>query len=322
MTSSISQESTCVKPILICGLRVAGRTSGARFDNDALGIARLLASLANAHLDGPHLVVIEPTGRSHPALWRALDEAGHGAAPINPHAARRLAEGLGRLAKTAAIYAATLCGIAQRFPPAVRPAPDDITMAIKALYAARASAIKRRAMVRTQDTASDNALVHSLLATGQAGLTTRIKALTAALNARFTAKAETRRTREILMSIPGIGEGAAIAILTELTEIGQASRAEIAALTGTAPMTRQSGTWNGRARTRARTCGERRCLRAALYMPAIVAMTRNPELRAFADRLRGLSRISAGAALRGVFVRTCHPCCPLNAFLTIRSSSE
>ena len=141
-------------------------------------------------------------------------------------------------------------------------------------------------MVRTQDTASDNALVHSLLATGQAGLTTRIKALTAALNARFTAKAETRRTREILMSIPGIGEGAAIAILTELTEIGQASRAEIAALTGTAPMTRQSGTWNGRARTRARTCGERRCLRAALYMPAIVAMTRNPDLKAFADRLR------------------------------------
>ena len=193
-----------------------------------------------------------------------------------------MAEGLGRLAKTDAIDAATLCEIAQRFPPAVRPAPDDITMEIKELYAARASAIKRRAMVRTQDTASDNALVHSLLATGQAGLTTRIKALTAALNARFTAKAETRRTREILMSIPGIGEGAVIAILTELTEIGQASRAEIAALTGTAPMTRQSGTWNGRARTR----GGRRSLRAALHMPAIVAMTRNPDLKAFADRRR------------------------------------
>ena len=71
---------------------------GARFDNDALGIARLLASLANVHLDTPHLVVIEPTGRYHLALWRALDEAGHGAAPINPYAARRLAEGLGRLA--------------------------------------------------------------------------------------------------------------------------------------------------------------------------------------------------------------------------------
>ncbi len=42
----------------------------------------------------------------------------------------------------------------------------------------------------------------------------------------------------------------------------------------------------------------------------------------FADRLRGLSRISAGDASSGVFVRTCHPWCPLNAFLTIRSSSE
>ena len=47
-------------------------------------------------------------------------------------------------------------------------------------------------------------------------------------------------------------------------------------------MTQQSGTWTGRARTK----GGRRPLRAALHMPAIVAMTRNPDVKAFADRLR------------------------------------
>ena len=235
-----------------------------------------------ASLGGVHLVVIEPTGRYHLAVWRALDAAGHRVAPINPCSARKLAEGLGRLAKTDAIDAATLCDIAQRFPPPVRPAPDDITMEIKALYAARASAIKRRAMVRTQETASDNDLVHSLLATEEACLTAQIKTLTTALQRLFTARAGTRRTRDILMSIPGIGEGAAIAILADLPEIGKISRTGIAALTGTAPMTRQSGTWSGRAKAR----GGRRALRSALHMPAIVAMTHNPGLKTFAERLR------------------------------------
>ena len=262
-------------------LRLAGTSKGARFANDPAGIAQLLAALAAAH-PGPHLVVFEPTGRFHLALWRALDDAGHRAAPINPYAARKLAEGLGRLAKTDAVDAATLCEIAQRFPPAARPAPDDMTMEIKELYAANAAAIKRRAMVRTQAKASGNPLVLSLLTAEVASLTAQIKALTATMNRLVLADPTTRRIHEILISIPGIGAGAALAILVRLPEIGHASREEIAALTATAPMTQQSGTWTGRARTK----GGRRALRTALHMPAIVAMTRNPALKTFAERLR------------------------------------
>lgn len=73
-----------------------------RFGNDPAGIAALLAGLG-----APHLVVIEPTGRYHYALWAALAGAGHGAAPINPYRARCLAPcqvgGRGQLAKTDAI---------------------------------------------------------------------------------------------------------------------------------------------------------------------------------------------------------------------------
>lgn len=137
-------------------------------------------------------------------------------------------------------------------------------------------------MVKNEARSSGNPLVLSLLATLEATLTAQLVTLTSALKALFKTRDATRRTQEILTSIPGIGEGTAITLLARLPEIGRASRGEIAALTGTAPMTRESGQWKGRARTK----GGRRDLRAALQMPAIVAMTHNPDLHAFAERLR------------------------------------
>lgn len=258
-------------------LRLSGSPKGRRFANDEVGIAALLA-----HLGLPHLVVIEPTGRYHLALWRALEAAGHGVAPVNPLAARRLAEGMGYLAKTDAVDAFVLSEIARRQAPATSPAPDDFTMEVRELYAARSTAIQKRARVRTQIGAAANPLLLGLLATEEATLTTQIDTLTGALRALLRTRDATRRKHDILTSIPGIGEGAALAILTRLPELGQASRAELAALAGCAPMTRESGQWKGRARTR----GGRRDLRTALHMPAIVAMTHNPDLHAFADRLR------------------------------------
>jgi transposase len=260
-------------------LRLHGAMRGQHFANDDGGIAALLATLA-ASGSGPHLVVFEPTGRYHYALWRALEAAGHGTAPINPYQARHLATGLGHHAKTDQIDAMVLCLIAVRLAPQVKPAPTDLVVEIKEVFAAQRSAIKHRAMVRTQAKASFNAVVIGHLATVEACLTAQIKALTATLKTLFMANPRTRRVREIVMSIPGFADGAAATILSRLPEIGTLTRGEIAALSGTAPMTQQSGQWQGKARTK----GGRRDLRSDLHMPAISAMTNNPSLKAFAQR--------------------------------------
>ena len=262
-------------------LRVFGSARGQRFPNDPAGIAGLLSTLGVSS-SGPHLVMFEPTGRYHIALWRALCAAGHGAVPYNPFWVRNLATGLGCLAKTDQIDALVLCTIAEKIKPAPKAAPSDDALEIKELYAAQRAATKRRAMVRTQITASFNATVLNLLAAEEAFLTAQIKQMTAALTALFKARSTTSRHHDILLSIPGIGEGAAAAILTLLPEIGTATNAEIAALAGTAPFNNDSGPIKGRARTK----GGRRALRTALHMPAIVAMNKNPDLKAFADRLR------------------------------------
>jgi transposase len=77
-----------------------------------------------------------------------------------------------------------------------------------------------------------------------------------------------------LCSIPGIGQITAIAIFVECPEIGTLNRKQIAGLAGLAPMTQQSGQWRGRALIQ----GGRKFLRDALYMPAVVSISFNPDL--------------------------------------------
>ncbi len=264
-------------------LRVHGARRGQRFANDETGIAALLATFA-----APHLVVFEPTGRYHIALWRGLERAGHGPVPCNPFLVRHLATGLGIRAKTDQIDAMVLSEVAARLKPEVKRAPTDFELEIKEVFAAQRAVIKRRAMVRTQSSASFNTAVKRHLDAEIAFLSTEVEALTAALKALFKANPRIEKIREIVMSIPGFADHGAATIIANLPEIGTLTRGEVAALTGTAPMTQASGQWSGKAKTR----GGRRDLRADLHMNGIVAMTHNPDLKIFAERLRNKGKHS------------------------------
>jgi hypothetical protein len=63
--------------------------------------------------------------------------------------------------------------------------------------------------------------------------------------------------------------------------IGSSDASARASLAGLVPITRQSGIWRGRSCIQ----GGRASLRQALYMPAIVAMRFNPDLKRVYDRL-------------------------------------
>ncbi len=78
----------------------------------------------------------------------------------------------------------------------------------------------------------------------------------------------------LLLSIPGIGPVAQIAMLVEMPELGTMDGKEAASLAGLAPITRESGKWKGQSRIG----GGRRGLRRALYMPALVATRHNRQL--------------------------------------------
>ncbi|UQR67471.1 IS110 family transposase [Bradyrhizobium sp. C-145] len=75
---------------------------------------------------------------------------------------------------------------------------------------------------------------------------------------------------DLVMSIPGIGERTALALLVRMPELGRVSREEVAALAGLAPFDNDSGQYKGQRRI----AGGRARLRRSLFAAALPAAFR------------------------------------------------
>ncbi len=262
-------------------LQLSCERQSRRFTNDPAGFAAIDAHL-RARAKTPCLVALEPTGRHHFPVWRALHEAGHGVAALNPLHVRRFAESDGELAKTDAIDAAVLARMAAERRPAAKAPPSEEQLHLKALTTSLADRIDRRAMLKGQRAETRDPLIARFDEAEIAQLSDAINALKVERARLINANPETARVAEILGSIPGLGEASAHRITTDMPEIGTLDEKQVAALLGAAPRANQSGKRDKRRRTK----GGRRRLRAALHMPAIVASNANPDLKAFKQRLK------------------------------------
>jgi transposase len=95
-----------------------------------------------------------------------------------------------------------------------------------------------------------------------------------------------------------------MALLVEMPELGTLEAKCAASLAGLAPITRQSGAWRGRAFIQ----GGRAGLRQALYMPALVAIRFNPDLKATYQALRKAgkpAKVALVAVMRKIVVLAC-----------------
>jgi hypothetical protein len=88
----------------------------------------------------------------------------------------------------------------------------------------------------------------------------QLRDIDAEIQTRIGAETPRARAFEIMRSIPGLGAVSTAAVLIECPGIGTMNRKQVASLAGLAPMTRQSGHWNGQAFIQ----GGRQHLRAAL----------------------------------------------------------
>ena len=87
---------------------------------------------------------------------------------------------------------------------------------------------------------------------------------------------------ELLIKVPGIGEGTATAVLAEITRLENFRTArELAAFIGLTPKHRTSGS-SIRGKPRISKMGLK-ILRKALYLPALTAMRFNPTMKIFAE---------------------------------------
>lgn len=259
------------------GIAPAGKTF--RVPNMADGIATLVDRLRQA---GTKRVVLEAIGPYAQPLVLALATAGFEVGMVNPRRIKAFREAEGRRAKTDRLDARLIARFALVMSDAIRPLPSAEQQALKALSLRRRQLTEMIAMEKTRLKQTLEPILLDSHRAAIAQLSAQCQSIEAELARRIAQDAELARVLRILKSIPGIGERVATVLVTDLPEIGQRDRKAIASLAGLAPHISQSGN----APPRAAISGGRPCVRAALYMAALVAARHHPKLRASYKALR------------------------------------
>jgi transposase len=86
---------------------------------------------------------------------------------------------------------------------------------------------------------------------------------------------EWERLMKILLSVKGIGKVLAYTLISELPELGQLNRKQVAALVGVAPMNKESGAYKGQRKIR----GGRHRIRTVLFMAMLSAVQSNTKFK-------------------------------------------
>jgi transposase len=257
--------------------------SGASFHNDRKGFSMLIKWLAGRVIAR---IVYEPTGAYHRGFERRFLEAGFPLAKVNPRQARRFAEAIGTLAKTDRVDAELLARFGAMFELRLLTDSGAILLTMKDLLVARRALVKDRTAARNRDHQRSLPLLKAQAAERLRQIERQIDAIDQALREQLESDAALRARFDILVSIPGLGEATAFALLIDMPELGHIENKCAASLAGLAPMARESGQWRGKRFIR----GGRPELRHALFMPALVAIRSNPDLRAVYENLTAMGK--------------------------------
>lgn len=235
-------------------------------------------------------VALEATGVYHLDLARALQAAARiEVMVVNPAVMRDFARALSQRSKTDVDDAEVALEFVGRMPFASWEPPPQALFDLRAL-ARRISALideavaerNRRHAVRRQGGLTP--VLAEDLDEHVAFLEQRIAELENEAQKVIRSEVSLKRRFELLLSVPGIAERSAIRLLAELGGLPEDMKVrQWVAHAGLDPCRYESGT-SVRRRTRISRRGNAR-LRAALYMPALVAIQHDPHIRGFYDHL-------------------------------------
>jgi transposase len=266
--------------------------------NTPAGFAELTQWLARQGAPVVH-ASLEATGTYGDALAHYLYDAGHVVSMLNPSVTHAFAASQLARAKTDRIDAELIARYtATQHPAAWTPAPREVRE-LQALVR-RLDALQG---MKTQETNRLEAgpvviAVRASIETIITTLTAEIKAVQRQIRDHLDRHPGLRDQRDLLTSIPGIGEATAAVLIAELFDKRYSSARQAAAFAGVVPRVCESGTL--KARGRLVKIGPGR-LRKALYFPALAALRFNPTLRAMRTRLGAAGKpkmVIVGAAMR------------------------
>lgn len=266
-----------------CALGIEGEFHSNHFPNSTVGFERLHRWLKNRKVAHVH-ACLESTGGWSEDLAADLHAHGHIVSIVNPLAIKSFGQSELSRTKTDKADAALIA----RFCLAMRPAPWEPASPIQR----RLQQLARRRValdeMRTQESnrlgAPGSGEVRDSIEATIAFLERQIAEIDEQIRSLIDGDPTMRGRRDLLSSIPGIGERVAVTILGELPNIAEFRSAKaLSAFVGLCPREFRSGrsvsaAWLSK-------IGNAH-VRRILYMPAIAAMRCNPVLKVFAERLR------------------------------------
>lgn len=253
-----------------------------RVENTSVGIRTAVNRLKPF---SPTRIVIEATGRLELAFVCAAHKTGLPVVVIHPTLIRRFASASGQWAKTDKLDAQVIAHYGEALKPAVTDfKPQDLRVISDLLI--------RRGQLLDMATMEKNRM--GIMPKGlQAGIRQHLKYLDkqitrvdALLDQKIQACPQWQARRDILLSVKGVGKVLTYTLLSDLPELGQLNRKQIAALVGVAPMNKESGQYQGKRRIR----GGRSRIRKVLFMAVMSAMQSNPKIKAMYQRLRSAGK--------------------------------
>lgn len=260
-------------------------------------IGKSKAAMAELHF------CMEATGVYYEALAFAMHEAGHTVSVVNPACIKGFGHSENIRNKNDVIDAGLIARYCARMAPALWTPPPLEQRQLRA-WGLRAQALKD---IRQQE---ENRLeAHAISGMEKVAkhvqehiswLDSEIRKLEKEIDDHIDRHPDLKRDAELIGSIPGIGATTVARLLGQLGDIRRFENAKaFAAFLGVTPKQRTSGS-SLKGRTMISRSGNS-ALRAALFMPSLVARRHNPILNRFAERL-----LATGMAKKAVICAVMH----------------
>ncbi|MBC6686643.1 IS110 family transposase [Wolbachia pipientis] len=271
------------------------------FKNEDHGFQGLLSFLQKHNVEQVK-ASMEATGCYSEALAEFLHNAGHFVSVVNPYCIKSYARSKLVRQKNDQIDAEIIADYCQRQEPS-RWTPSSPEMKkLKHLY--RCSAALKDELTLVNNHLEKKERLPKEVATAWEDLAMnieqKIETIKNSLRELLKQHKELLENFQLLLTIPGIGEESAIAILAEVSDIKAFRDArQLAAYAGTIPQNITSGS-SVYAKPRLSKSGSR-TLCKAMYFPAIVAKNHNPIIMTFCERLKEKGKHNmaiVGAAMR------------------------
>lgn len=289
-----------------CLLRDAGDTKRKTkvVANSPAGLETLLSFVEKEGIPPDELhVIMEGTGVYHQLAAETICDAGMMVSIANPAQVKDFGRGMAVRTKNDTKDSFVLARYGALLKPAAWTPPSAAARQLQA-YVAREDAIKKD--IQRERNRKEKSLIgrapNDVLASIDETiefLNAQLKAIRKKINAHINRHPDLKDDMKLLTSIPGVGAETGHHMLSVMHTHQFRSAEQLAAYLGLVPVERQSGT-SLHARPRLSKAGPKR-IRAALYMPAITALTWNPHVRAMKERLTAKGKTPmaiVGAAMR------------------------